>query len=293
MPMPPGIATVTLTGRYIRPDGTPLKGSVTFATPALLTLSGADTISAGSATVTLDDNGVFSVVLVATDNANMQPTGWAYQVTEKFQDVTGRTYAIQLPATTPMVDLADIAPADPSQGQYVLVPGPQGPQGPVGPTGPAGPEGVISPEQLATLAQLAGATFTGVVTIDGANFLVSGSGKGYRFRPLGSRLDFEGAGSDMIISMFENGDFSGAQHAYLRLESGVQLAHAIGKWVFAGSADGGAVHTLDGLAGEAGFFGAAPVARPVVTGSRASGAAFDSLLAAMGALGLIDDQTTA
>ncbi|MCM2391720.1 hypothetical protein [Streptomyces albipurpureus] len=129
MTMPPGIATVTLSGRYIRPDGAPLKGTVSFATPALLTLSGADTISAGSSTVTLDESGMFSVILVATDNALMQPTGWAYQVTERFQDVTGRTYAIQLPGTTPTVNIADIAPADPSQGQYIIVPGPAGPAG--------------------------------------------------------------------------------------------------------------------------------------------------------------------
>ncbi|MFD4699771.1 hypothetical protein [Streptomyces niveus] len=132
---------MTLTGRYIRPDGTPLKGTVTFATPALLTLSGADTFSAGTATAQLGDDGSFFIILVATDNANMQPTEWAYVVTERFQDVTGRTYAITLPSTTPTVDLADIAPADPSQGNYVLVPGPTGPPGASILTGTGAPVG--------------------------------------------------------------------------------------------------------------------------------------------------------
>ncbi|WP_186783720.1 hypothetical protein [Streptomyces sp. CBG33] len=143
MPMPAGIATVTLTGRYIRPDGTPLKGTVTFTTPALLTLSGADTISAGSATVALDAEGMFSVLLVATDNANTQPVEWAYQVTERFQDVTGRTYSIMLPSTTPTVDIADIAPADPSQGSYILVPGPAGPAGTQVLTGSTAPSNAL------------------------------------------------------------------------------------------------------------------------------------------------------
>lgn len=127
--MPPGITTVILTGRYIRPDGTPLRGQVDIEAPAALTLSGADTITSGAATVTLDETGAFSVALIATDNASMQPTGWAYEVTERFQHAPGRSYAIQLPSTTPIVDLADIAPADPAQGDYVLVQGPAGTPG--------------------------------------------------------------------------------------------------------------------------------------------------------------------
>lgn len=127
--MPAGIATVTLTGRYLRPDGTPLKGTVTVAAPSLVTLPGADTISAGAATVTLDTTGAFSVVLISTDQMDMQPTDWAYWVTEKFQDIASRSYAIRLPADVPMVSIADIAPSDPSTGQYVLVPGPTGRRG--------------------------------------------------------------------------------------------------------------------------------------------------------------------
>ncbi|MFD9205961.1 hypothetical protein ACFVZM_06735 [Streptomyces sioyaensis] len=127
--MPGGIATVTLTGRYIRPDGTPLSGTVTITTPSLLTLSGANSITAGSTVVTLDNAGSFSCVLVATDNANMQPTGWRYSVTEKFTGITGRTYSIDLPASTPTVDIADIAPADPATGNYVTVAGPAGADG--------------------------------------------------------------------------------------------------------------------------------------------------------------------
>ncbi|GAA3018440.1 glycerophosphodiester phosphodiesterase [Streptomyces fulvorobeus] len=127
--MPAGISTVTLTGRYLRPDGTPLKGTVTIAAPSLVTLPRADTISAGSASMILDSTGAFSVLLIATDQMDMQPTDWAYVVSEKFLDIAARTYAIRLPAAVPVVSIADIAPSDPSTGQYVLVPGPTGPAG--------------------------------------------------------------------------------------------------------------------------------------------------------------------
>ncbi|MFE7624232.1 glycerophosphodiester phosphodiesterase [Streptomyces sp. NPDC057509] len=129
MSMPAGIATVTLTGRYLRPDGTPLKGAITITAPSLVTLPGADTVSAGSASVSLDETGAFSVLLIATDQMDMQPTDWAYQICEKFQDIASRTYSIRLPSAVPVVSIADIAPSDPSTGQYVLVPGPTGPAG--------------------------------------------------------------------------------------------------------------------------------------------------------------------
>jgi lysophospholipase L1-like esterase len=128
MPMPAGIATVTVKGRYLHPDGTPMSGAVTFAAPSVLTFSQADTIAAGSVSVRLDDTGSFTATVLATDNANMQPTGWAYQVTEQMSGMS-RNYWIALPSTTPTVDLADIAPADPASGNYVLVPGPAGPAG--------------------------------------------------------------------------------------------------------------------------------------------------------------------
>jgi lysophospholipase L1-like esterase len=134
MTMPAGIDTVTLTGRYVHPDGSPFAGKVTFSTPALLTLSGADTIAAGSATVTLDAAGQFTVILVATDNADMQPTDWAYRVTEQLTGVESRVYSILLPSANSPVDLADIAPADPALGNYVPVPGPPGADGVTGNT---------------------------------------------------------------------------------------------------------------------------------------------------------------
>lgn len=146
---------------------------------------------------------------------------------------------------------------------------------------------------LEELASLTGATFTGAVTVDGANFVVSGTGKGYRFRPLGGRLDCEATGSDWMFSVFSGTEFDGTQRAYLRLESGVTLAHACGTWVFADTPDSAAVHTLDGAGDKLGFHGATAVAQQTVTGSRADGTALASLLTALDALGLIVDGSSA
>ncbi|MEU1200125.1 GDSL-type esterase/lipase family protein [Streptomyces sp. NPDC005813] len=127
--VPISIPSVVLTGRYIRPDGTPLTGTLTFEPPAHLTIPDADIITAGAATVELDSTGAFSVSLIATDNAATQPSDWAYTVVERLQHADGRTFHIKLPASTPVVDLADIAPTNPDGGDYVVVAGPPGAPG--------------------------------------------------------------------------------------------------------------------------------------------------------------------
>ncbi|MYR43075.1 SGNH/GDSL hydrolase family protein [Streptomyces sp. SID5910] len=129
MAIPAGIATVVVTGRYIRPDGSPLTGTVVFEPPARLTFPNADTISAGAATVALDAEGAFVVTLIATDVPGMQPEEWTYTVTERMARAPERSYAIALPSSTTAVDLADVAPANPADGEYVIVTGPAGKDG--------------------------------------------------------------------------------------------------------------------------------------------------------------------
>lgn len=126
MSMPAGVAAVTLTGRYARPDGTPCAGNVTVAAPDIIRLPDADVTAVGSVTVALDGTGAFSVILIATDNADSRPTNFTYTVTEQLTGQTTRTYAIALPQATPVVDLADVAPAVASGGEFLLVTGPAG-----------------------------------------------------------------------------------------------------------------------------------------------------------------------
>ncbi|SED26716.1 hypothetical protein SAMN05216532_4004 [Streptomyces sp. 2231.1] len=123
MALPPGLSTVTVTGTYLHPGGAPLKGSLVFRPePAILTSASLGTIVLG----TLDSNGAVTATLLATDDSDVTPTGWTYRVTERWDDASGRTYALSLPAAAPTVDLADVAPTAPSSGEYVVVTGPRG-----------------------------------------------------------------------------------------------------------------------------------------------------------------------
>ncbi|MFF5582727.1 hypothetical protein [Streptomyces hygroscopicus] len=75
-------------------------------------------------TVPLDATGAFEVALPATDAPGMNPSGWSYSVAEQLAGVAmNRVYQILLPAESPEVDLADIAPTDPSTPTYVAVRG--------------------------------------------------------------------------------------------------------------------------------------------------------------------------
>lgn len=141
--VPAGIASVVLTGRYIRPDGTPLRGTITFEPPASLVMASADVISVGAATAELDSSGFFTVTLIATDAPGTQPSDWTYTVVERLRHATGRTFHIALPAATPVVNLADIAPTAPSDGDYVLITGPAGKDGATIHSGTGAPSNLV------------------------------------------------------------------------------------------------------------------------------------------------------
>ncbi|MFF7234393.1 hypothetical protein [Streptomyces sioyaensis] len=81
-------------------------------------------IVGGPVAVPLDATGAFEVTLPATDAPGMNPSGWSYSVAEQFAGVTqNRVYQILLPAESPNVDIADLAPTDPSTPTYVAVRG--------------------------------------------------------------------------------------------------------------------------------------------------------------------------
>ncbi|WP_432155521.1 hypothetical protein [Streptomyces sp. bgisy153] len=162
--LPEGIPTVRVTGRFLTPDGKPLAGQVVFRAPGMVTFGEFDVILGGPVTAPLDATGAFEIVLPATDAPGMNPTGWSYAVAEQLAGVAmNRTYQVLLPAETPAVDLADIAPTDPTTPTYVAVRGDSayevavkqgfvgtvaqwlaslvGPKGAKGDTGAQGPEG--------------------------------------------------------------------------------------------------------------------------------------------------------
>ncbi|MFH8345006.1 hypothetical protein [Streptomyces sp. NPDC018045] len=165
--LPENIPTVTVTGRFLSPDGQPLSGTVVFRAPGQITFPDSDVILGGPVVASLDAQGRITARLPATDAPHMDPAGWSYTVAEQLAGIpNGRSYQVLLPAEAPQVDLADIAPTDPSKPNYVAVRGasayevavangfsgtvadwlsslvgPRGPEGATGPRGEQGPRG--------------------------------------------------------------------------------------------------------------------------------------------------------
>lgn len=130
------------------PDGAAAKGSV-FFTPSVKKLLN---IGAGPSPVTiipatyealldsdgylLGEDGTPGVRLIATDDPDMNPTGWTWNVSYRLTDdqdipVTGiPDFAMSLP-TDGEIDLTIVTPVSTGDGTYYLV----------GPTGPTGPQG--------------------------------------------------------------------------------------------------------------------------------------------------------
>ncbi|MGW0780339.1 glycerophosphodiester phosphodiesterase [Streptomyces sp. NPDC002913] len=142
MALPDSLPTVTLTGTYTHPDGTPMKGSVS-VTPTCGTVVAADTgyTIQGRAKQKISSNGQVTLTVLATDADGINPQNFTYQVTIAFPDATGNTFAIELPAAAPVVQLPAITPATPSDGDYLVITGPEGPEGPAGADGADGEPG--------------------------------------------------------------------------------------------------------------------------------------------------------
>ncbi len=79
---------------------------------------------------------------------------------------------------------------------------------------------------------LTGGTVTGNLTVRDSGTPT----RAYRFKTNGSALDFDAAGLDLFVSAYAEPDFTGTQRNYLRLEADAQLAHALGRWLFAAGA---------------------------------------------------------
>ncbi|MFF9624266.1 hypothetical protein [Streptomyces griseosporeus] len=124
------------------------------------------------------------------------------------------------------------------------------------------------------------------------NLTITDFVKGYRFRVSGDGLDLEATGKDLIVSVWSGTGFNGSQHSYDRYAADALAAQHAGKREWVDGLYGTVRHTLDGTNNTAGFFGATPVGRQTVTGSRTDGTALANLLTALDALGFIDDQTT-
>jgi hypothetical protein len=153
MPPPPTVVDLNYTTVYGRalildPSGTPTPvypGSVTFTPSTVLrdTAGNAFFFPSRTFTANTDVNGNWTIDLPATDDPDINPTGWTYLVVENWAG--GRTYSVGVPYNPPSGDrtvaFATIAPAPASSGVAQF--GYLGPQGAQGYQGAAGPQGAV------------------------------------------------------------------------------------------------------------------------------------------------------
>lgn len=168
------LPTVRIHGKYLEPNaaGTPRQGTITFTpSPAPISFPDQNVIIQGTETATLDTNGEFELVLIATDTANQNPTGWVYMVTEKLAGERSNTYPILLPYTDTSInpiELADLTPTG-SAPVYLPVVGPQGPPGVIQTVnGKTGISITLNSSDIGAIPTSAAGVAGGVATLDGS-----------------------------------------------------------------------------------------------------------------------------
>jgi hypothetical protein len=144
MALPGDLNTVTVTGSFLDASGTALTGSVTF-TPVAVLAAGSPavpvTVTDSTGHVVIAAVGVtrlvgpippavgrvpqtppltyppswpaqpLSVILAATDNADLSPQNWAYQASVVIGDAPVETFTTLLPHSPPTIDFSDLVPA--------------------------------------------------------------------------------------------------------------------------------------------------------------------------------------
>lgn len=106
MPLPAGWTLIDVTGTYTQRNGDPAVGRVVFTSPQVVVVDG-EIIVPRHIVGTLDEDGLVAVELPATDDPDIDPVGWTWQVRE---DIRGlhREYSIEVPYDGGPIDLADV-----------------------------------------------------------------------------------------------------------------------------------------------------------------------------------------
>lgn len=116
---------------------------------------------------------------------------------------------------------------------------------------PAGGSGLAV---LTAYALLAGAAFTGDVSINSALLSILGTDKGFRLRPTGSALDFEGAGADLLMSMWSGTTVgAGDQRSYDRYSADALNVQHAGQREYVDALYGATRHAIESGTGVARF----------------------------------------
>lgn len=130
MAFPTNAQTITVTGAFPVPAGGSARtGRVVFTPSARLVDSTQKAIYSGAGPAILDADGKFSIVLLRTDDTDVQPAGWRWRVDEQPSGGTRAIYWIELPASLgPTVDLSGLAEVSGPDGNGQTLP-PSGPAG--------------------------------------------------------------------------------------------------------------------------------------------------------------------
>lgn len=279
MSFPASVTTISVHGRVLTPAGNAATGAIYFKIPqALRDTTGNVVVGPSDISATLDASGDFTVSLVATDDPDITPQGWAYIVRADF-DVWRQTFEIQVPYNGGSLEFADILPA-------------------------------VTTPSVSTYLPISGGTLTGSLGI--------GTAPAHRLHVVGTgttRTVFaEHATTGSLLANFHSrtpdvgsrafaADISGDASSRFIIES-----NGLTEWGNGSSRDTNLYRSaanvlktddsfhvsldLRHLGTSLGFYNAAAVAKPTVTGSRAGNAALASLLTALANLGLITDSST-
>lgn len=120
MAVPGNLTTVPIRWTGVMLDGTPASGFLVITCAATrLTDAGAHTAVLPSPLVIPVANGTAAAFsLIATDEPDINPSGFTYSVREVMADGSGQTYAFSVPAASAGagIDLPDVAPVGTSSG---------------------------------------------------------------------------------------------------------------------------------------------------------------------------------
>jgi hypothetical protein len=122
--LPGDLSVTVLTGKFLDCAGAPLNGSLTLTPSTDVTdATGAVVIPMAERVYQISAQGTITTDgLVATDNANLSPQGWVYQVTLQIAGLAPKAWSILLPYSSSPVDISGITPVVPQPDVTSYVP---------------------------------------------------------------------------------------------------------------------------------------------------------------------------
>jgi hypothetical protein len=100
MTLPVNFSTTRVFGTFVNPNGSAAKGTVTFTPNLNKPLRSAATSTVVTPTAiqaTIDEDGLLDVDVPSTDDPDITPTGWTYQVTVRVTNLF-RQFDMSVPA---------------------------------------------------------------------------------------------------------------------------------------------------------------------------------------------------